>query len=80
MTITNITENNCECFGVTFLKNGMIKVQKLEHNSNNKNIIYEVGPMETLLGKSQLCHKTDFFKRAKKMKKFLMEILFYFKM
>ena len=38
----------------------MIKVQKLEDVSNNKNIIYEVNPMETFLGKSQLSDMTDF--------------------
>ena len=43
-----------------FRNNGMIKVQKLEDVSNNKNVIFEVNPMETHLVKSQLCNTTDF--------------------
>ena len=45
---------------MTFKNIGLIKVQKLEDVSNNKNIISGVNPIETLLGKSQLCNKTDF--------------------
>ena len=60
MTIICVTENNCRCCGVTFENNGMVKLQKLEDFSNNKNIIYEVNPMETFLGKSQLCDMTEF--------------------
>ena len=60
MTIIYVTENNCQCYGVTFRNNGMIKVQKLLDVSNNKNILYEVNPMETFLGKSQLCDMTEF--------------------
>ena len=53
MTIIYITENNCECYGVTFQNKGWIKVQKLEDVSLDENIIYTVNPMETFLGKSQ---------------------------
>ena len=60
MTIIYLTENNCQCYRVTFRNNGIIRVKKLEDVSNNKNIIYEVNPMETLLGKSQLCDMTEF--------------------
>ena len=59
MTSIYVTENNCRCYGVTFRNNGMIRVQKLEDVSNNKNIIYEVNPRELFLGKSQLCDITD---------------------
>ena len=60
MTIIYVNENNCQCYGVTFRKNGMIKVQRLEDVSNNKNNIYEINPMETFLGKSQVCNMTEF--------------------
>ena len=39
---------------------GCVKVQKLEDVSNDKNIIYEVNPMETFIGKSQRCDMTEF--------------------
>ena len=60
MTIINVTENNTKCYGITFQNNGMIRVQKLEDISEEKNIIYEVRPMETFLGKSELCDMTEF--------------------
>ena len=60
MTIIYITENNCECLAVTFKNNGMIKVHKFHDVSDDKNIIYEVSPMETFIGKSQLCNMTEF--------------------
>ena len=69
MTNIYVTENNCQSYGVTFRNNGMIKVQKLEDVSNNKDIIFEVNPMETFLGKSQLCDMTE-FSRAKDKKVF----------
>ena len=40
MTIMYITEYNTKCYGVTFVKNGWIKVQKFEDISDDKNIIY----------------------------------------
>ena len=60
MTIIYVTENNTECYGVTFQNNGMIRVQKLENVSDDKNIIYEVNPMETFIGKSLSCDMTEF--------------------
>ena len=61
MTIIYVAENNCQCLAVTFKNNGMIRVQKLEDISgDDKNIIYEVNPMETFIGKSQLCNMTEF--------------------
>ena len=38
----------------------MIRVQKLEDVSDDKNIIYEVNPMETFIGKSLCCDMTEF--------------------
>ena len=60
MTIINITENITKRYGVTFQNNGYAKVQKFENISEDKNIIYKVNPMETFLGKSQLCDMTEF--------------------
>ena len=40
--------------------NGCIKVQKFEDISGNKNNIYCVKPLETFLGKSQICEMTMF--------------------
>ena len=60
MTIIYVTENNCQRYAVTLQNKGWVKVQKLEDVSNDKNIIYEVNPMETFLGKSQLCDITEF--------------------
>ena len=60
MTIIYITGNNTKRYGVTFQKNGYVKVQKFEEISKDKNIIYKVNPMETFLGKRQLCDMTEF--------------------
>ena len=60
MTIIYVTENNCECYGVTFQNKGWVKVQKPKDVSDHKNNIYKVNPMETFLGKSQLCDTTEF--------------------
>ena len=35
-------------------------MQKLKDVSEDKNIVYKVNPMETFLGKSQLCDMTEF--------------------
>ena len=59
MTIIYITENNCQRYVVTLQNKGWVKVQKFEDVSNDKNIIYEVNPMETFIGKSQLCNMTE---------------------
>ena len=61
MTIIYIAENNCQRLAVIFKSNGKIGAQKLEDISgDDKIIIYEVNPMETFIGKSQLCNTTEF--------------------
>ena len=60
MTIIYVTENNCKRLAVTFKNNGRVRVQKLEDVSGDKNIIYEVNPMETFVGKSLCCDMTEF--------------------
>ena len=60
MTIIYVTENNCKCLAVTLKNNGMIRVQKLKDVFDDKNIIYEVNPIETFIGKSLLCDMTEF--------------------
>ena len=60
MTIIYLTEYNTKYYAVTFQIKGWIKVQKIKDVSNDKNIIYEVNPMETFLGKNQLCDLTEF--------------------
>ena len=42
-----------------FKNNGMIRVQKLKDVPEDKNIIYEVNPIETFIGKSLLCDMTE---------------------
>ena len=59
MTVIYITKNNCECLAVTFKNNEMIRVQKLEDVSDDKNDIYEVNPLETFIGKSLCCNMTE---------------------
>ena len=58
MTVIYITENNCECYAVTFQNKGWIKVQKFEDESLDENIIYTVNTMESFLGKSKFCNMT----------------------
>ena len=60
MTVIYITENNCECYEVTFQNKGWIKVQKIQDESLDEKIIYTGNPMETFLGKSQSCTMTAF--------------------
>ena len=60
MTSIYLTEYNTKWYAVTFRNNGWIKVQKFKDVSDDKNIIYEVNPMETFIGKSQLCNMTEF--------------------
>ena len=60
MTIIYVTEYNTTCYGVTFWNKGWVRVQKLEDVGDDKNIIYEVNPIETFIGKSQLCNMTEF--------------------
>ena len=58
MTVIYITEDNCECYAVTFENKGWVKVQKFKDESLDENIIYTVNPMKTFLGKSQRCSMT----------------------
>ena len=60
MTIIYVTENSCNCLGVTFQNNGYVKVQKFEDISSGENTIYCVQPMSIFLGKSQVCNITMF--------------------
>ena len=60
MTIIYITENNTKCYAVTSQTKGWIKVQKTRDVGDDKNIIYEVNPMQIFIGKSQLCNLTEF--------------------
>ena len=60
MTVIYVTENNCQRYGITIRNNGLVRVQKVEDVSDDKNIIYEVCPIETFIGKSQLCDITEF--------------------
>ena len=60
MTIIYVTEYNTKCYGVTLQNNGMVRVQKLKDVHNDENIIFEVNPMETFIGKSHLCEMTKF--------------------
>ena len=60
MTIIYSTENNTERLAVTFKNNGIVKIQKFEDLSNDENIIYEVNPIRSFIGKSQLCDMTEF--------------------
>ena len=59
MTVIYITEDNCECYAVSFENKGCVKVQKFEDVSEiDKNIIYTINPMKTFLGKSRRCSMT----------------------
>ena len=60
MTIIYITENNYECYAVTFKNDSCVKVQKFEDISEDRNIICEFKPIETFIGKSQLRDMTEF--------------------
>ena len=55
-----MTENNCELYAVTFKNKKWVKVQKFEDVSDDKSFIYQVNPMETFLGESQVCNMTMF--------------------
>ena len=58
MTIIYITEYNCKRYGVTYQNNEHIKVQQYEDISEDKNVIYEINPMEIFFGKSKKCTMT----------------------
>ena len=53
MNIIYVAEHNCNCLAVTFRNNGMVRVQKLENVLDDDNIIYEVNPMQSFIGKSE---------------------------
>ena len=55
-----MTEHNCKQYAVTFKNKGWVKVKKIEDVSDDENFLYMVNPMETFLGKSQLCDMTMF--------------------
>ena len=77
MTIIYITENNTKCYAVTSRNKGWTRVQKIGDVGGDKNIIHEVNPIETIIGKSQLCDMTEFW--GQRIEKYSMEILFYLK-
>ena len=59
MTVIYITENNCNCYAVTFQNNGFVQVQQFEDVSEiDKNIINSINPMKSFSGKSQRCSMT----------------------
>ena len=60
MTIIYVTEYNTKCYAVTSQNKGWMKVQKIKDVGDDKNIIYEVNPIETFIGISQLCDMTEF--------------------
>ena len=60
MTIIYVCESNCNCLAVTSRNKGWIRIQRLEDVSGDDNIIYEVNPMETFVGKSENCKMTEF--------------------
>ena len=61
MTVIYVTEDNCQCYRVTLQKKEWVRMQKLKGVSEDKSIIDRVNAMETFLGKSQLCDKTEFW-------------------
>ena len=60
MTIIYVIEYNTYCYGVTLRNKGWVRVQKLKDVHVDENIIFEVNPMKTFLGKSQLRKMTKF--------------------
>ena len=60
MTVIYVTENNCKRLAVTFKNNRLVRVQKLEDVSDDKNIIYEINPLKTFIVKSLCCDMTEF--------------------
>ena len=60
MTIIYATEYNTKCYRVTLQNKGWVRVRKKKDVSEDENILYQNNPMETFLGKSQLCEMTKF--------------------
>ena len=53
-----IKEYNTKCYGVIFLKNGCVKVPKIEDISNHENNILYIKPLKPFLGKIEVCDMT----------------------
>ena len=60
MTIIYVTEYNTKCYAVTSQNRGWIKVKKIEDVGVDKNVIYEINPIEIFIGKFQQCDMTEF--------------------
>ena len=60
MTIIYVTENNCQCYGVTLQIKGWVRVQKLIDVCEDKKNKYKVNPIKTFLDKNQQCKMTEF--------------------
>ena len=58
MTIIYLTEHNTRCYIVGFQNNGCVSVQNFGSISDDENNIYCVKPLETFLGKSEVCNRT----------------------
>ena len=58
MTVIFNTEHNTKCYGVAFRNNGCVKVQNFKDTSNDENTILPIKPIETFLGKIQVCDMT----------------------
>ena len=60
MSIIYLTEHKCKCYAVTVENISCVKVQKFEDISNDENIILYIKPLQTFIGKSQVCDMTEF--------------------
>ena len=58
MTVIYLIKFTTRCYGVTFQKNGWIKVQKIEDVSDDEKSIHCVKPLETFLSESEVCDMT----------------------
>ena len=57
MTVIYLTEHNTKCYGVTCQNDGWIVLKKFKDISVENNT-YCVKPLETFLGKSEVCDMT----------------------
>ena len=55
MTVIDLTDYNTTCYGVTFQKNGCVRVQKFEDIPDDEKNILCVKPLGTILSKSEIC-------------------------
>ena len=60
MTVLYLTEYNTKCYGVTLQNIGCVKAQKFEVISNDENNLLYTKPIESFIGKSQVCDMTLF--------------------